>query len=524
MKLNIKIILIFILFYVKGAIAQNAPVSEMDDYASYIPTVTIPVTVTDFDNIGSCNLQILYDSTVATCVSVNLGPGVAGGIASNLTVPGVITIGWYTWPGINLDDGAVLFDLQFSREDFGYTDLTWDNNYYDRQWSDGNFVQLNDQPTSSFYLDGSINFLTENAPLTIAPDIVGIPGETISVPITVNDFINIGSFALSLTYNNTVLTYQSFTNNSGFPGITVDGSVSGTISTSGLVDPGNSGFFLSDNDTLFTLSFSYQGGTTDLIWDNTGSLSQYAGYPDYNVLIDSPTASFYVNGSVKEAIQLGITVFLEGPFEGSEMTISLKDNNLLPLSQPYSSSPWFYNGDESVATIPDDVVDWVLIELRETQGDASTATSGNVIARQAGFLMKNGAVKSMDGIANMRFPVSPTQNLFVLIYHRNHIAVISANPVPLLNGIGIYNFSTGEFQVYGGIAGHKELYPGTWGLAAGDSNADGIINLLDKQNNWEINTGKPGYLSPDFSMDGQVNNLDKNDFWFPNFDFNSQVP
>jgi hypothetical protein len=47
------------------------------------------------------------------------------------------------------------------------------------------------------------------------------------------------------------------------------------------------------------------------------------------------------------------------------MRTALKDQNILPLTQPYSGAPYLYNGTEALTTVPEDVVDWVLIELRD---------------------------------------------------------------------------------------------------------------------------------------------------------------
>ena len=86
-------------------------------------------------------------------------------------------------------------------------------------------------------------------------------------------------------------------------------------------------------------------------------------------------------------ITLNLKAFLEGPFNGSAMNTALNVQNLIPLGQPYNVSPWNYTGTEQVGSIPNaNVVDWVLVELRETTGDASTATQDKMINRQAAFI------------------------------------------------------------------------------------------------------------------------------------------
>ncbi|MEZ5197258.1 MAG: hypothetical protein R2764_12910 [Bacteroidales bacterium] len=62
-----------------------------------------------------------------------------------------------------------------------------------------------------------------------------------------------------------------------------------------------------------------------------------------------------------------LTVFLEGPFNAGKMNTDLNKANQIPLSQPYHTAPWNYNGNESVSEIPNGaVVDWVLVDIRTT--------------------------------------------------------------------------------------------------------------------------------------------------------------
>jgi hypothetical protein len=70
-------------------------------------------------------------------------------------------------------------------------------------------------------------------------------------------------------------------------------------------------------------------------------------------------------------VSFDLKVLFEGPFIGTNMTTILNAEGLIPLSQPYNNVPWNYNGTEYVGSIPNtDIVDWVLIELRVTSGNA----------------------------------------------------------------------------------------------------------------------------------------------------------
>ena len=116
-----------------------------------------------------------------------------------------------------------------------------------------------------------------------------------------------------------------------------------------------------------------------------------------------------------------------------------------------------------------------LIEVRESDGDVSTASSDKSIFKQAGFLLKTGQIKVTDGIQNMNFVAAITKNIYVVIWHRNHLPVISNFPLNAIMGVYYYDFSIGELQAYGGNDGHKEIVPGIWGMFAGDGNANGTV-------------------------------------------------
>ncbi|MBN1338860.1 MAG: hypothetical protein JXA03_06015 [Bacteroidales bacterium] len=236
---------------------------------------------------------------------------------------------------------------------------------------------------------------------------------------------------------------------------------------------------------------------------------------DYLVIIEEPV------------IVLDLKLFLEGPFNGTDMNTDLNLGNVIPLSQPYGSDPlatWYYTGTEQVAAIPNaDVVDWILVELRDatTAGGADKST---MIAQQACFLTKSGNVVALDGINFPIFPVTVTHNLYAVIYHRNHLGIMSAYPIIPTGNLYTYDYSIDAGQVYGNVNGHKHLGGGIWGLVGGDGKSDGQINNGDKNDIWRVQAGSSGYKEGDFSMDVQVNNGDKNDNWVPNVGKGSLIP
>jgi PKD repeat protein len=222
---------------------------------------------------------------------------------------------------------------------------------------------------------------------------------------------------------------------------------------------------------------------------------------------------------------LDLTVYLEGPFTGINMSTALNANNSIPLLQPFNVAPWFYNGGESVIGIPGpEIVDWILIELRETEGDASTATTLTTIGRMAAFVKSDGTIVQKDGINLPEFELIVTKNIYVIIWHRNHLGVMSAIPVTRSGENYTYNFSTTETQAYGGVNAQKMLAAGIWGLIAADGNSDGNVNSADKNYPWMVEAGLSGYYFGDFNLDNQVNNLDKNDYLLQNTGKVSYIP
>jgi PKD repeat protein len=287
----------------------------------------------------------------------------------------------------------------------------------------------------------------------------------------------------------------------------------------------------------------YDGGPT---WsDPNGASMVFTGTPssDNNVFSNWTTATLRepsysgstgdkgspgTNGTgqnlVSPAFDLNLKVYLEGPFNGTDMNAGLISLTDFPTAQPYNISPWSYNGSEEVISVPNsNIADWVLVELRDA-ANIGTATEATVIETRAAFLLNSGSIVELDGVSLPHFTNTISNQLFVAVYHRNHIPVISENALVKVSGIYSYDFTSGESQAHGGALGHKLLTTGKWGMIAGDADASGLINTLDKTTFWNLQAGKKGYLKSDMNMDGQINNKDKNDYWLPSLGTGSQIP
>ena len=183
------------------------------------------------------------------------------------------------------------------------------------------------------------------------------------------------------------------------------------------------------------------------------------------------------NQSISNSVQNGVVnarlvnvdlkAFLQGPYATGAMTTSLATSGIVPLTQPYSAAPWSYSGTETVTSIPSGVVDWVLVELR-----TGTAAATKVATRAA-FVKSTGAIVDLDGTSAVGFPGLAAGSYYVVIRHRNHLAVMSAGAVALSTASPLYDFTTGLGKYYGGDA--KEVATGVFGLWAGDVNGNGTV-------------------------------------------------
>ncbi|MCD4736183.1 MAG: lamin tail domain-containing protein, partial [Bacteroidales bacterium] len=276
------------------------------------------------------------------------------------------------------------------------------------------------------------------------------------------------------------------------------------------------GFYMSNGEDEIILTLpdgntvidqvEYDGGPN---WpDPAGASMIFTGGPEEN----NNDFQFWVTSSVREPSFIGLTgdkgspgtngqgqnlslsgfnlnlkVFLEGPFQNTLMNTDI--NNQLPLNQPFNSPPWNYQGAESVQAIPfPDIVDWILIELRDTTS-AEVALPSSMIDRKAAFLKNDGVVVDIDGVSQLSFNFAVEDSLFLVVMHRNHLSVLSASGLTLQTGIYSYDFSTASEQAYGGILGHKQVSPGIWAMTGGDGDANGQVNNGDKNDVWAAQAG-----------------------------------
>lgn len=215
-----------------------------------------------------------------------------------------------------------------------------------------------------------------------------------------------------------------------------------------------------------------------------------------------------------------VTTYIKGAWNNSTglMRTTLNSGGKLPLSQPYTGAPYNYAGTESVASIPNaNIVDWVLIEHRKpSTGLPADATAATITGRMAGFLLNNGTVVNLDGVTPVSFNVTKQGGAFLVVRHRNHLAIMS-NSLPS-NGAGNFsnNYSVlaNSYKKPAATSGPTVLLAASgagstlYGMWPGDVNSNGSVTSSDIT---PINIAIAGPLSGNANVyNVRDTNLDKN--------------
>ena len=92
--------------------------------------------------------------------------------------------------------------------------------------------------------------------------------------------------------------------------------------------------------------------------------------------------------------------------------------------------------------------------------------------------MSDGSIHDIDGSNHVNFIGLSTGSYYIVVIHRNHLAVMSNDPVSLPN-TSAYDFTLNSNSAYG-TNPMATLSDGKFGMYAGDANSSGIITNSDK--------------------------------------------
>lgn len=228
---------------------------------------------------------------------------------------------------------------------------------------------------------------------------------------------------------------------------------------------------------------------------------------------------WYVRGGLlpPSRIFANLKVLLEGPYAGGgTMTTSLNPTHL-PLTQPYDGSefigtPKYYPGLESVTSMPAAAVDWILVEVR-----TGTAATDSVTSR-AGVVLNTGLIRDTDGTSLLGFTDLPVGDYYLVVRHRNHLAIMSSSVIAMNTSPALYNFTDSQAKAYkpGAQDPMADLGGGLYGLIACDANLDRTVNYFNPFTGddrtailtalaGDVTGELTGYHTEDVQLDGKVN-------------------
>lgn len=199
------------------------------------------------------------------------------------------------------------------------------------------------------------------------------------------------------------------------------------------------------------------------------------------------------------ATVVNLRVVLQGPYSAGNMITALQLTASLPATDPYGTGV-------RAEVFPANTVDWMLVEFR-------TAPAAPATFRQAVLLRNDGTITDINGaLPTFDEVVLPSGAYYIVVRHRNHLAVMSAVPVLLSASTPLYDFTTGNEKVYlqfgAEYGGLIQLQPTAWAIPAGDVDSNGMITELDRDKAKD-SSGSLGYVITDVSLDGIVNAVDR---------------
>lgn len=297
----------------------------------------------------------------------------------------------------------------------------------------------------------------------------------------------LGSATVDISFDTSKLSYSNSTNWGLGPAQGYNGQVTnnttflriGVTSSGVFPNGGSAGVDLtSAYSTLVQLNFTIKNAASQpalsiiSATNAIGLFQNHANNPQTNNIVNQAlTTPVFVTAFVT----VNTKIFLEGAYNSSTGLMNTLLSKIIPLTSDsaYSALSYGYTAS-TVSVLPANVVDWLLIELRN---DSTTALS-TVIKKQAAFILSNGSVVDTDGVSPVKFNSTFAGNYYLIIRHRNHLAVMSAAKIALTSTSPLYDFTTSPSQAYGTNA-LDTVSIGVYGSIAGDANGSGIVTLSD---------------------------------------------
>lgn len=309
-----------------------------------------------------------------------------------------------------------------------------------------------------------------------------------------------GGGVASANLNNCVVYFNSATNGPNYQNATLNYSCTTPMPTNG------TGNIVSNPQFVNAVAGDYRLQPTSPCID--GGINQEWMFSAIDLAGNPRIINGQVDmGAYETPFLLNARAVLEGPYDPNTDTMAPGNPLVVPTTSPYASDP------RQVSVIPANVVDWVLIELRDT--------NGNTVVAKSAFLDTQGQLFSVQGERGITVEISAGY-YSVLVKHRNHLAVMSVRPVAFTNYLVNYDFTSAASQSLGGTNDVVQLEPGVWGMLGGDADGDGEVRPVDVLI-YGTQTNRVGYRRADFDLDGIVS-MDDLAMWTANQGRTTTVP
>ncbi|TDH20699.1 hypothetical protein EXU57_21540 [Segetibacter sp. 3557_3] len=204
------------------------------------------------------------------------------------------------------------------------------------------------------------------------------------------------------------------------------------------------------------------------------------------------------------------------------MHTELHNNAGLPAKQPYSGSPWFYNGSEVLDLNDPEIVDWMLVELYAggfLRGQAAglLRSDGNLVNTGGNPVVHIVVDKEVANTAVSDLNPLPPDTYYLVVRHRNHLPVRTKYPIKFADyqGEAVVNLSFDAGNCFSNQDYTSTVQIGsTWCLRAGDVNSDGQVKVNGANNDQNALVNDPAlngllssvlqdqYKTQDVNMDG----------------------
>ncbi len=219
-------------------------------------------------------------------------------------------------------------------------------------------------------------------------------------------------------------------------------------------------------------------------------------------------ADFYCQSPQEDTVRLRYVVngfvclraLLSGPFDFDMQSMVSHIEDKLPLY-----------GIDSLPSVGQTIIDWIVVELRKGSVADSVAvrkSDTEIIVRDTCLLLADGKITDRWGKDTIGIPGIYTEGkdnrYYVVLKHRNHLAVMSKNPVPFVNipdRAVICDFRDSSqvyYLPYPGLQTHmNEIEIGGkryWAMSAGEMNANDLITLYETNEVYKSVTSSGGRI------------------------------